>query len=367
MALTIVAFVAAYFFAFNIGASGSAAAMSVPYGSGALKRRSTALYLCAGAILAGAVLGSGPVVETLSKSLVPPDMLSTKVVVIVLLAAAGTLFITNLLGIPLSTSEVTVGAIVGAGLSLQTLNLETLSVIVAFWFAVPVIALTFTYLLSKGGDFLKRKRNKPLNPKVTKIAGPILIVTGCLEAFAAGMNNVGNAIGPLVGAEIVSLQNGVITGGICMAFGVILLGGNIIETGGKRIAKLSISQGITVSGVSGLLVMAASILGIPIPITQVTTSAIVGISAAKQGAKVWKQPLIRLIISIWVISPVLSMVVSYCLVEIFVRSNFYTVSIIAGAIFATIGIASLSSSISQKQLFSPNAKEQPAQAITQKK
>lgn len=36
MALTIVAFVAAYFFAFNIGASGSAAAMSVPYGSGDL-------------------------------------------------------------------------------------------------------------------------------------------------------------------------------------------------------------------------------------------------------------------------------------------------------------------------------------------
>ncbi|ASK62173.1 anion permease [Virgibacillus phasianinus] len=350
MTWTIMAFLVAYFFAFNIGASGSAAAMSVPYGSGAVKRRSTALMLCAGGILAGAVIGSGEVVETLSKSLVPPAVLTTQVVVIILMAAAGTLFITNLLGIPLSTSEVTVGAIVGAGLSLQMLNLQTLSVIIAFWFAVPVVACLCTYLFSKGGDFLTKKRNKPLSPKLTKIAAPILIAAGCLEAFAAGMNNVGNAVGPLVGAGIVSAHSGVVTGGICMALGVIFLGGKIIETGGKRIAKLSIWQGITVSCVSGLLVTFASIVGVPVPITQVTTSAIVGSGAAKQGAKVWRQPLIRTIVSIWVISPLLSMVVSYCLVEIVVRSNFYTVSIIAGAIFATLGIAGLASSISKTGL-----------------
>lgn len=366
MALTVAAFLVAYFFTFNIGASGSAAAMSVPYGSGAVKRRSVALLLCAGGILAGAILGSGEVVETLGSSLVSPDVLTTQVVVIVLLAAAGTLFITNLLGIPLSTSEVTVGAIVGAGLSLQVLNLQTLSIIIAFWFAVPVVAFVFTYILSKGGDFLKRKRTKPLSPKLTKIAVPILIAAGCLEAFAAGANNVGNAIGPLVGAGIVSSGFGVLTGGAVMALGVILLGGKIIETGGKRIAKLSIFQGITVSSVSGVLVMAASILGVPVPITQVTTSAIVGSSAAKSGAQVWQQPLIRLIVSIWVISPLLSMVVSYCFVEIFVGSNFYTVSIIAGAIFATLGIASLASSISKTGLFS-SSKKQPAQAITEKK
>ncbi|MFZ3577469.1 inorganic phosphate transporter [Virgibacillus sp. DJP39] len=356
MTLTITAIIVAYFFAFNIGASGSSAAMSVPYGSGAIKRRSIALLLCAGGILAGAILGSGEVVETLSESLVPSEFITTQVVVIVLLSAAGTLFITNLMGIPLSTSEVTVGAIVGAGLSLHVLNLKTLAVIVAFWFIVPVAAFLASYLFSKGGGFLKKKRSKPLSPKLTKLAGPVLIAAGCLEAFAAGANNVGNAIGPLVGAGIVAPGFGVLTGGIIMALGVILLGGNIIETGGKRIAKLSLSKGITVSGVSGMLVMGATVLGIPVPITQVTTSAIVGTSAAEKGVQIWKQPLIRLIISIWVISPLLSMVVAYCLVEVFVRSSYYSVSIITCAILATIGIARLATSISKTGILSKSTK-----------
>jgi sulfate permease len=45
--LIILAFVIAFLFAINIGASGAAAAMGVSYGSGAIKRPGAALLICA--------------------------------------------------------------------------------------------------------------------------------------------------------------------------------------------------------------------------------------------------------------------------------------------------------------------------------
>lgn len=45
------------FFAVNIGASGAAASMGVAYGSGAVKKKTYALIICAVGVLAGAVIG----------------------------------------------------------------------------------------------------------------------------------------------------------------------------------------------------------------------------------------------------------------------------------------------------------------------
>ncbi|GER66884.1 inorganic phosphate transporter [Weizmannia acidilactici] len=198
MLIIILSFVMAYFFAYNIGASGSAASMSVSYVAGAVKSKRAALIICSAALFAGAVFSSGPVVKTLSKSIIPEHILTPEVVLIVLASSAGTLFISNLLSVPLSTSEVTVGAIVGAGLAYQSLHLKMLFTIVAFWFIVPVAAMFVTYLLVKAGNRIFKEKNV-LGPKTGKFFSIVLIITGCLEAYAAGMNNVGNAIGPLVG------------------------------------------------------------------------------------------------------------------------------------------------------------------------
>lgn len=79
----------------------------------------------------------------------------------------------------------------------------------------------------------------------------MLIVTGFLEAIAAGMNNVASAVGPLVGADVLNKSTGLITGGLFMAFGALLLGGRVLETNGKRISHLSLSDGVVISGTSG--------------------------------------------------------------------------------------------------------------------
>ncbi|WP_077622306.1 inorganic phosphate transporter [Sediminibacillus massiliensis] len=334
MILLIVTLFAACFFALNIGASGSAATMGIPYGAGVIRNKRTALIICGAGGLLGAVWGGGEVVETISNGLVPSSLLTLHAVIIILFTSAATLFFTNLAGIPLSTSEVTVGSIIGVGISFQQLQLGSLIHIISFWIIVPVAAFLFTFLVRNGLRIWKNRRAP--GRKWHRQLAILLVVTGFIEAFAAGMNNVANAIGPLVGAQVMDKQTGLLTGGIFIALGSILLGGRVLETNGKRISNLTVGDGVIISGTSGFLVFLASLMGIPIPMTQVTTSAIVGVDASKNWKETWRKKVIHQIAKVWVSSPVVSLVLAYCLTEVFLRSSFYTVAMIASGIFATL-------------------------------
>ncbi|MFC7062559.1 inorganic phosphate transporter [Halobacillus seohaensis] len=336
MTLIILCLVAAHFFAFNVGASGSAATMGIVYGARVIKKKRIALLLSGVGGLLGALWG-GEVVDTIGKGLISSDKLTIQAAAIILFVSAITLCFTNIIGIPLSTSEVTIGAIVGVGISLQQLYLRNLLEIIAFWVIIPVAAFFITFI---SGMLLKRLKDKfpaflPSN-KLTKLLSILLIITGLLEAFAAGMNNVANAIGPLVGADVLNKNIGLLTGGIFIALGSLLLGGKVLETNGKKISYLSLSDGIVISGTSGLLVLGASIFGIPLPMTQVTTSAIVGVGATKDWKGIWKNKVIHQIAKVWISSPMISLVIAFCLTEIFLQSNFYTVVIITSGILATL-------------------------------
>lgn len=346
MTFVICAFIVAYFFALNIGASGAAAAVSVAYGTGAISSKRLALAMCALGIMLGAILGGSEVVTTIGKGIVSEQVLTVEIVLIILVSAALSLFIANILGIPLSTSEVTVGAVVGVGISLQSLNLQTLFVIVSFWLIVPLFGFSIAYSLKK----LLMAFRPSLDQNVrSPLLITLIILTGFLESFSAGMNNVANAVGPLVGANMISLDTAVLTGGIFVALGALFFGSRVVETNATQITKLSLPEGILISGTSGVLVIAASIFGIPIPLTQVTTTSIVGVDCAKNGMKFWQKKIINRIIQVWVVSPVFSLVMAYVLMTGILKQDLYTLIVISSVIIATIGTMSLIISIRKEK------------------
>ncbi len=224
--LVTIAFIIAFFFAMNIGGSGAAATMGAAYGSGTLSNKRVALFICAVAIFLGSLSG-GEVVKTIGSGIVPTSILKTDLVVIVLAAATISLFAANVLGIPLSTSEITVGAVVGAGIAYQSLYISKLLWIVSFWLITPLVAFSLAFFISK---WLKGKTLKQ-----NKWVGFLLIIAGFFEAFSAGMNNVANAVGPLVGAGLLSVHHGIIFGGLFVALGALLLGSRVLETNGKKL------------------------------------------------------------------------------------------------------------------------------------
>lgn len=339
--LIAVAFIIALFFAMNIGASGTAASMGPAYGSGAIPKKRVAMVLVGIFALLGALSG-GEVVRTIGNGIIPAEVLDVEIVVIVLGAACMTLFIANLVGIPLSTSEVVVGAIVGVGIAYQSVFLDRLLVIVSFWLITPFAAFLIGLIF---GKWIRYAENRwPELTGLGKWKRPLaflLIAAGCMEAYAAGMNNVANAVGPLVGVGLLDVTTAVLLGGIFVSLGAVLLGGRVLETNGKKITKLSLLQGSAVSLTGGSLVITASIFGLPVPLTQITTSAIVGIGTADRGFHIWQQGIIKQIIKVWVVSPVFSLVISYGLILLFKQADYYSLVVITSVFIATAGFYSL--------------------------
>jgi sulfate permease len=81
-------------------------------------------------------------------------------------------------------------------------------------------------------------------------------------------------------------------------------------------------QGGTISGIGATLVIIASVFGIPVPQAQITTSSILGIGVSNGGKDVWKKTIIVKLIKTWLLSPFISMVISYYLVEVFIFHHF---------------------------------------------
>ena len=239
----------ALFFAMNIGASGAAAAVSVAYGSGAIQTRKRALLLCAIAIFLGAVIGGGEVAETIGTGIIPQSIMTAKVVLIILSLRPFHYLSRTMLGIPLSTSEITVGAMVGVGIAQQALYINNILVIVSFWFIVPILGFGLAFIFGKVITKLNHKYPQLQKKKAQKILTIFVIIIGFFEAFSAGMNNVGNAVGPLIGANLISVTTGTVVGGIFIAAGVMFLGGRVLQTNAKKITKFSLLEGGTISSI----------------------------------------------------------------------------------------------------------------------
>ena len=125
----------------------------------------------------------------------------------------------------------TVGAVVGVGVAYQNLNVMNVTKIVSFWFLVPIIAFIMAWVGGRFIRWLERKdsRWKGSKPGAWKnILTLLVILTGFFEAFSAGMNNVANAVGPLVGAGLMDAQSGIFWAVCLSARGAILLGGRVM-------------------------------------------------------------------------------------------------------------------------------------------
>jgi sulfate permease len=338
-----IAWIVSFFFAMNIGASGAAATMGAAYGSGAIKQKRLALLLCAMAIFLGSLSG-GEVVKTIGSGIVPSSVLETDIVIIILVSATISLFAANIMGIPLSTSEITVGAVVGAGIAYQSVYVSKLLWIVSFWVITPFVAFLLAYLI---GKWLNARRKIFIHS--TKTLSVLLIIAGFFEAFSAGMNNVANAVGPLVGAGLISVHAGIMFGGLFVALGALLLGGRVLETNGKKITSFSQLEGCIISGIGAALVITASIFGLPVPLTQITTSAIIGIGTAQNGFYLWQKQIVIQVLKVWIVSPIFSLAISYSLIKLLLHSDLYTVIAIVSVCLATIGTISLKKTVTEEK------------------
>jgi PiT family inorganic phosphate transporter len=124
--------------AYALGANNVANVTAVFVGAGLLDSLQAAL-IGGGSIAAGILTFSRPVMKTVGRRLVVLDPFSALVVV---LALAVTVHFYTLLGVPVSTSQAVVGAVLGIGLikGVNTVSRRTLQQICLAWFLTPVVS-----------------------------------------------------------------------------------------------------------------------------------------------------------------------------------------------------------------------------------
>jgi len=98
-------------------------------------------------IALGVLTFSKPVMSTVGEGIVPLTQVAGFIVVI---AAAFTVYIYARIGIPVSTSQAVVGAIIGVGfhMGLKTIQLKVLRNILFGWFGTPTVAGLFSFVLN---------------------------------------------------------------------------------------------------------------------------------------------------------------------------------------------------------------------------
>ena len=298
--LLVASLAVAAFVGFNIGGSSTGVAFGPAVGS-RLVRKATAAALFVGFAFLGAWTVGRNVIATMSSSIVPATQFTPVASVGVLFFTGASLLISNLYGVPASTSMTAVGAIVGLGLASDTLNQALMFVILSAWLVAPLVCFVigvvvgrylYPYLdryaaftrfdlhfvqLDRSGTIPRPYVNPNASPQ--DVVGSLSVVAiACYMAFSAGASNAANAVAPLVGeGGALTVNQGILLAVAAFAVGSFTIARRTLETVGDDITELPILASLIVSIVGGTVITILSYLGIPASLAVSTTSTIIGL------------------------------------------------------------------------------------------
>jgi len=305
----------ALFLALNMGLSGFAVAFAPSFGSGIVSFRKAGILFTV-LVIIGAVLLSGRVSKTLGVKLLNGQAIDQIGGMIILIAAGTTIFISNILKIPQSTSVVTVAAIAGVGVYFGSLNLIILERIIIFWVLMSLAAYTISFFLM---EYLYPPTNKNMHlyEKIlakNKIMRKITLYINSYNAVGIGTNNVANVVAPIVSMGLLSVNSGITLFAPFFGIGALLFGKQIINKTGKELVPLGSVAGLIVSLVSTTMIFVSSLLAMPAPYVQYSMMSILGVHTRKNSlAETFGHNYTKKLVAIWVISPVIAFLISYLL------------------------------------------------------
>ncbi len=302
----------AIFFALNMGGASFAASFAAAYGGKLIKQNKAAMLFIVFVILGSVVLGKN-VSVTLGEQLIPSDMISAKAVAIIFFAAGLSMFVSNTMKIPQSTSLVAVAAIAGVGVYYGNLNLKILYFLILFWILLPVLSFVLTHWMA-GYIYPPRQKNFWVYEKLINHQSKLktfVIIASCYNAFAVGTNNVANVAGPLMGSA------GVFTLSDLLIFFAFIYGAGAfvfiepIKTASHKIIPLGLMTAAIISLVSGTLMILASSFGVPQSFVMLKMGSIFAVSSLKDGhGPTFSKPLTKRTLYTWTINPIITFLVS---------------------------------------------------------
>lgn len=344
MELTAILFLASgLFLGWSLGANDAANVFGTAVGSRMI-RFATAAAIASGFVILGALISGAGAAHTLG------DLGSVNALpgaFIVALAAAYTVYVMTKWGLPVSTTQAIVGAIVGWNIfSGSVTNASTLTKILATWVACPLLAAAIAIPTFKLTEFFlyRMKFHLLRQDAYIRLA---LILAGAFGAYSLGANNIANVVGVFMSVSpftdfrvaglftVSSAEQLFLLGGIAIAVGIITYSKKVMLTVGQDLLPLSpaaawvavIAHSIVLmlfasEGLENLLARAGlpTIPLVPVSSSQAIVGAVVGIGLLKGGREI-RWPVLGNIGMAWVSTPIMSALL--CLVALYVLQNVF--------------------------------------------
>ncbi|MDY6790869.1 MAG: anion permease [Thermodesulfobacteriota bacterium] len=283
----------------SLGANDASNVFGTAVSSKMVKFRTAAL-LASAFVIIGAILSGQAGIETL-KGLTSFHL---EQAVVASIAAAITVTIMTLLGLPVSTSQAVVGSILGIGILNNQLNMTGLAKVVVCWVGTPIGAAIIAVFLYNGLGMIYNRLNPNLFQSDAMIR-ILMIVAGSYGAFSLGANNVANVTAVFVGAGLISVFYAAFIGGASIALGILTYSKPVMETVGKKLVQLDPFSALIVVLSLAFTVHFYTLVGVPVSTSQAVIGAVLGIGLVKGVNTVSRQTL-RHILLAWLLTPVVA-------------------------------------------------------------
>ncbi|MCM8804426.1 MAG: inorganic phosphate transporter [Candidatus Omnitrophica bacterium] len=316
----IILLIVSIFLGMNMGASGFSISFTPSYGSGLLTRRKASLFYTIFVLIGGLLIGPRVVTTLVTK--ISHVSFGNYSGLIIIISSAIMMFIANLLKIPQSTSFITVSAFTGAAFYYHKVNWNTIIRIIYITVIFSCLTFLITYSIKKifypprDSNFRLYEKSFVHNEKLKKF----IIGTNLYSSFAIGTNNIANVVAPIMLSFPIDLMLCIFLVGLSFGIGSLIFGKGLINTLSKEVIPIGqISAGIISLVTSGFVII-ASLLGLPAPYAQFITFSVLAISSVKDGFYLtYKKLVFKRIISVWLITPILTFLLTYLLHFLLIR------------------------------------------------
>ncbi|TIC81344.1 inorganic phosphate transporter [Crenobacter intestini] len=328
------------FLGWSLGANDAANVFGTAVGS-RMVRFGTAALICSVFVILGATISGAGAAHTLSQLGAISELGGAFAAA---LAAAAAVMMMTHYGLPVSTGQAIIGAIIGWNLFSGTqIDTSVLSKILMTWVLCPILSAIVAVALYRGTDWTLR-RVKPHVLTLDAGARWALIVAGAFGSYSLGANNIANVMGvfmnsvqlPLLSLGLYTLspvQTLFLVGGVAIAVGVYTYSKRVMLTVGQGLMPLSpVAAWVVVMSHSVVLFLFASqdlqtflashnlptIPLVPVSSSQAIVGAVIGIGLLKGGQSInWRMA--GRITGGWVLTPFISAAI--CLACLLVVQN----------------------------------------------
>lgn len=305
-------YLAAIYMGWSLGANDAANIFGTGVVTRAIRFRTAAILLSIFVILGSIIEGQKPMGTVGYFTGLDINLALLATIVAALVVTGMTYF-----GIPVSTSQAILGAVMGVAIytsGFAAFPWDKFTKIIASWLIAPLGAMVISIgLYQLMGIISRRIKSLPAFMLAMKIG---IIVVGSYGAYTLGANNVANTTGVFVGAGIFTPFLGTVIGGLAIAFGACTYSKKVMATVGGKITPLDIPTAFVAVLAEAIILHIFTQVGVPVSASQAIVGAVIGIGLAK-GIRTISVKKTNQILAGWVLALLVSILIPYLFLLLF--------------------------------------------------